>query len=133
MSDCCSEQKGPLIPRGYPWALRIIAEDPNNGNPAPEPMFPEGIEIIAQFRATPGSDTILASITTADDSILRISDSEIEIRLESTITVAWPDDLERVFVDFIRENESDPILGEYLYLGFRLEIPVYDPVTRGLQ
>ena len=112
-----TRQAGPPIYPGYPWRLTIDA-----GATA---LFPSGITIAAQFRLTVDSATVLATISTADGSIVRVSDTQINLILPDTAT----DDFEvgTVFVDLVRTD-----LAPDEHMGIRLQVPVVQPVTRGL-
>ena len=107
---------GPAIVAGYEYRLQLEADSP---------VFPEGCTLAAQVRARVSDHTIIATLTTANGGLLRISDTIIEI----TIPAAGTANLSpgSVVMDMVRTDlEPDR------HLNFTLEIPVIRPVTRGL-
>jgi len=107
----------PII-AGYEWRQRIRAV----ASPA---LFPAGVALTAQVRATRQSPDILAVLSTANSKITRVDDSTIEVVLPASDSSNWQ--LREVSVDFVRTDLATP-----QHLGFRLRIRVAQPVTRGL-
>jgi hypothetical protein len=108
--------EGPAILIGYAYRLDLETE---------APLFPETANIIAQVRLKPSATDILATLTTADGTLMRQSDCLL------SLTIPAPDtaNLEpgSVVLDMVRVDVSPA-----LPLGFLLEIPVMLSVTRGL-
>jgi hypothetical protein len=67
----------------------------------------------------------LATLTSADHGIMRISDTVLELALRPEQTAGLAPG--RVVLDLVRTD-----LTPDLHLGFLLELPVILPVTRGL-
>jgi len=111
------KQDGPAIHPGYPWRLTIDA-----GALA---LFPSGIAIAAQFRVNVADAVVLAAISTAAGSIVRVSDSVINLVLPAADTANFKPGT--AFVDLVR-TDLDPAE----HMGIRLQVPVIQPVTRGL-
>ena len=109
--------EGPAIVMGYAYRLSLEAEGP---------LFPAGLELVAQIRASVGADQLLAQLSTeAGGGLTRVSDTRLDIEISAQDPSLCP--LGSVVMDFVRrDTEPD------LYLGFTLEIPVVRPVTRGL-
>ena len=108
--------EGPAVLIGYAWRLQIEAE---------APAFTQGAAYAGQVRLRPSDAAVLATLTSADGGILRISDTVLELALRADQTAALMPG--RIVLDLVR-TDLDPSL----HLGFFLEIPVILPVTRGL-
>lgn len=109
---------GRAINIGYRWTQRLQFA----GSAA---FFPSGCAITAHVRATPLNSQILATLTTANGGIARVSDVEIDISLTAAQTAAMK--AGSVVVDFVRTAPSPTE-----HLGFRMTIPVVPPVTQGV-
>ena len=108
--------EGPAVLIGYAWRLQIEAE---------APVFAQGAVYAGQIRIRPSDGAVLATITSADGGIVRVSDTVLELLLRPAQTAALLPG--RIVLDLVR-TDLDPDL----HLGFLLEIPVILPVTRGL-
>jgi len=108
--------EGPAVLIGYPWRLQIETA---------APVFVEGAAYAGQLRLRASDPTVLATISSAEGGVLRVSDTVLELALCPDQTVALAPG--RVVLDLVRVD-VDPDL----HLGFFLEIPVMLPVTRGL-
>ncbi|SFL11528.1 hypothetical protein SAMN05444421_1331 [Celeribacter marinus] len=108
--------EGPAVLIGYAWRLQIEAE---------APVFTEGASYAGQIRERPNAADVLATLTSADLGILRISDTLLELALRPDQTAGLAPG--RVVLDLVRTD-----LAPDLHLGFLLELPVILPVTRGL-
>ena len=108
--------EGPAVLIGYAWRLQIEAE---------APVFVEGALYAGQIRERPNATEVLASLTSADHGIMRVSDTVLELRLRPEQTAGLVPG--RVVLDLVRTD-----LAPGLHLGFLLELPVILPVTRGL-
>jgi hypothetical protein len=108
--------EGPAVLIGYAWRLQIEAE---------APVFAEGAIYAGQIRGRPSDAEVLATLSSADHGILRISDTVLELALRPDQTAVLAPG--RVVLDLVRTN-----LAPDLHLGFLLELPVILPVTRGL-
>lgn len=107
---------GPVIVAGYAYRLQLEAESP---------VFPEGCSLAADVRARVSDTAIIATLTTANGGLARISDNAIVVVIPPAATASLPPG--SVVMDMVRTDlEPDQ------HLGFSLEIPVIRPVTRGL-
>jgi len=111
-----SVSDGPAIVAGYVYKLQLEADSP---------VFPEGCSLTAQVRARVSDSAVIATLTTANGGLLRISDTVVEITIPPAATANLPPG--SVVMDMVRTDlEPDR------HLSFTLEIPVVRPVTRGL-
>lgn len=107
---------GPAIVAGYAYRLQLEAESP---------VFPEGCSLVAHVRVKVSDTAVIATLTTANGGLARISDNVIEIVIPAAATAGLPPG--NVVMDMVRTDlEPDR------HLNFTLEIPVVRPVTRGL-
>ncbi len=107
-------QEGPVILIGYEYRLQLQAE---------ADLFPDGASFVGQVRSAISAATVVAELSSAAGSVLRVDDRTLEIVLAPAVTV----DLAPggVVLDLVRTDlEPDR------HLGFVLEIPVALPVTR---
>ena len=107
---------GPAIVAGYEYRLQVEAESP---------VFPEGCALTAHVRAKVSDSAIIATLTTANGGLARLSDTVIEIVIPREPTESLR--VGTIIMDVVR-TDVDPDL----HLNFTLEIPVVRPVTRGL-
>lgn len=108
--------EGPIILIGYEYRLRLGTDSA---------LFPAGCMLVAQVRASIGSATLLATLSTEAGTLIREDDRTLEIVLAPVTTGTLP--LGSVVIDVVRTDlEPDR------HLGFIVEIPVQQPVTRGL-
>ena len=107
---------GPAIVAGYAYRLQVEAESP---------LFAEGAVFAAQVRSKVSASTVIATLTTANGGILRVSDTVVEMVIAPEATVGLG--AGSVVVDIVRTDLIPP-----RHLSFFLEIPVVLPVTRGL-
>jgi hypothetical protein len=106
-------RNGPIILRGYTYRLRLkLAVD-------------EGATFTGQVRATEDAADILATLTTADGEITRVDAEHVDIEIPAAETATMAEGT--VVFDMVR-TDTDPDT----HMGFRLTIPVDDPITRGL-
>ena len=107
---------GPAIIAGYAYRLQIEADSP---------LFPEGAVFTAQIRSKVSATSVIATLTSANGGVLRVSDmvAELVIAPEATAGLGAGS----VVVDIVRTDLAPP-----RHLSFFLEIPVVLPVTRGL-
>lgn len=108
--------EGPAILIGYAYRLRLAAEGP---------LFPQGATFTGQVRAKPGAASVLATLTSANGGLVRVSDSALDLQIAAEHTAGMA--AGSVVVDVVR-TDTDPDQ----HLGFVLEIPVVQPVTRDL-
>lgn len=106
-------REGPIIFRGYVYRVRLAIANES------------GATYTGQVRSTEDSDTILATLTSADGEITRVDDSHIDIEIPAARTAEMAEGT--VVFDMVR-TDTDPDT----HMGFRLTIPVDDPITRGL-
>jgi hypothetical protein len=107
---------GPAIVAGYEYRLQLEADSP---------VFPAGCALFAQVRGKVSDSTVIATLTTANGGLGRISDTVVEITIPAAATANLPPG--SVVMDMVR-TDLDPDR----HLNFTLEIPVIRPVTRGL-
>jgi hypothetical protein len=109
-----STQDGLPIAQGYPWSFPIQTE---------AALFPAGSTFKAQVRAKPASASVLAEATTGNGGITRVSDTQVTLYFDGATTAGFP--LGTVWIDMVRTD-----LAPNTHLGFWLEVPVLQPVTR---
>lgn len=114
MSIVVSE--GPAIVAGYEYKLQIEADSP---------IFPAGCTLAAQVRSKVSDSSVIATLSTANGGLVRITDTIVEIIIPPTATASLA--AGSVFLDMVRTDLSPD-----RHLNFNLEIPVIRPVTRGL-
>ena len=107
-------QEGPVILIGYEYRLQLQAE---------ADLFPEGASFVGQVRNGVTATTMVAELSTAAGSVLRVDKRTLEIVLPPEVTVSLAPG--GIVLDLVRTDlELDR------HLGFVLEIPVVLPVTR---
>jgi hypothetical protein len=107
---------GPAIVAGYLYRLQIVAD---------AALFPEGAVFVAEIRAKVSAASVIATLTTANGGILRVSDTMLELAVAPEATAGLG--AGSVVLDVVR---TDLVLPRHL--AFFLEIPVVLPVTRGV-
>jgi hypothetical protein len=111
-----SVSDGPAIVAGYEYRLQLEADSP---------VFPAGCSLTAHVRAKVSDSAIIATLTTVNGGLTRISDKVVEITITPSETAGLT--AGSVVMDMVRTDiEPDR------HLNFTLEIPVIRPVTRGL-
>lgn len=111
-------QRGPAIRPGYPWRLSLGYER----------ISPAGTAFACQIRASVASAEVIATLTSANGGIVRVSDDRIRLVWDSPpADLASGDGLRAVVMDVIR-TDLDP----NEHLQFSLMVPVREPVTRGI-
>ena len=109
-----SLQEGPVILIGYEYRLQLQAE---------ADLFPEGASFAGQVRSAISASTIVAELSSAAGSVLRVDGRTLEIVLPPDVTASLAPGgivLDLVCTDLTPDR----------HLGFVLEIPVALPVTR---
>jgi hypothetical protein len=109
-----SLQEGPVILIGYEYRLQLQAE---------ADRFPQGASFAGQVRSAISADAVLAELSTAMGSVLRVDGRTLEIVLSPDVTARLAPG--GVVLDLVRTD-----LTPDRHLGFVLEIPVVLPVTR---
>lgn len=107
---------GPAIIAGYPYRLQIEAD---------AALFPEEAAFVAEIRTRVSAASMIASLTTANRGILRVSDTVLELAIAPEATTGLG--AGSVILDVVRTDLIPP-----RHLAFFLEIPVVLPVTRGM-
>jgi hypothetical protein len=107
---------GPAIIIGYEYRLQIEAENE---------LFPAGAEFAGQLRTKPSAAAVVATLTSGNGALQRRSDRVLEIVVDPAATAALGPGT--AVLDLVRTDLSPP-----RHLAFLLEIPVVQPVTRGL-
>ena len=109
-----SLQEGPVILIGYEYRLQLQAE---------ADLFPEGASFAGQVRSAISAATMVAELSTAAGSVLRVDGRTLEIVLLPDVTASLAPG--GIVLDLVRTD-----LTPDRHLGFVLEIPVVLPVTR---
>ena len=109
-----SLQEGPVILIGYEYRLQLQAE---------ADLFPEGASFVGQVRPLVSTTAVLAELSTAAASVLRLDVRTLEIVLTPDVTANLAPGM--VVLDLVRID-----LTPDRHLGFVLEVPVALPVTR---
>lgn len=109
-----SLQEGPVILIGYEYRLQLQAETD---------LFPEGASFAGQARSTISAATVVAELSSAAGSVLRVDVRTLEIVLAPEVTASLAHG--GIVLDLVRTD-----LTPDRHLGFVLEIPVTLPVTR---
>ena len=107
---------GPAIIAGYPYRLQIEAESA---------LFAEGAAFVAEIRAKISAASVIATLTTANGGLLRVSDTLLELAIAPEATASLG--AGSVILDVVRTDLMPP-----RHLSFFLEVPVVVPVTRGM-
>ena len=107
-------QEGLVILIGYEYRLQLEAE---------ANLFPNGASFAGQVRSAITAATVVAELSSAAGSVLRVDDRTLEIVLAPAVTAGLAPG--GIVLDLVRTDlEPDR------HLGFVLEIPVALPVTR---
>ena len=107
---------GPAIVAGYPYRLQIEAD---------AALFPAGAVFAAEIRARVSATSVVATLTTANGGLLRVSDTVLELAIAPEATAGLG--AGSIVLDVVRTDLMPP-----RHLAFFLEIPVVVPVTRGM-
>ena len=107
-------QEGPVILIGYEYRLQLEAE---------ADLFPEDASFVGQVRSAITAATVMAELSSAAGSVLRVDDHTLEIVLAPAVTANLAPGM--VVLDLVRTD-----LTPDRHLGFVLEVPVALPVTR---
>jgi ABC-type arginine transport system ATPase subunit len=107
-------QEGPVILIGYEYRLQLEAE---------ADLFPESASFVGQVRSAITVATVMAELSSAAGSVLRVDDHTLEILLAPEVTANLVPGM--VVLDLVRTD-----LTPDRHLGFVLEVPVALPVTR---
>ena len=108
--------EGPAILIGYQYLLQIETD---------APLFEDGASFTAQLRPKVSAAQPVTTLTSAAGTLVRISDTTLELRIPPEATAQMA--VGSVHVDVVRTDLVPP-----RHLSFFLEIPVAMPVTRGL-
>lgn len=111
---------GPAIMAGYQYRIRLALKSPVAGQ-APPAMFPTGCALRAQVRLQRDGAVAIGELTTADDSIERISDTEIDLIFPPELTAQLSG---HAHLDLVRTDTTPDE-----HLNIYLRIPVRKPVT----
>ncbi len=107
--------EGPAILIGYEYRLQLEAEGA---------LFPDEARFIGQLRGNLNEETVLATLNSESSTILRRSDSTLELIIPETVTAALAPG--SIVLDLVRTDLTPP-----QHMNVFLEIPVLLPVTRG--
>ncbi|OCP21882.1 MULTISPECIES: hypothetical protein [unclassified Ensifer] len=110
--------KGQVITAGYDWAIQL-------GFDKSPITFPANATFTAHVRRDPNAEDILATLTTANGSITRISEKILQLRLPGSMSIGWPE--RTAYIDMVRTDS-----GLKQHLGFMLTVPVRRAITRGI-
>lgn len=108
--------EGNEIEIGYPWSIDIQVDGPTV-------LFPEGCALIAQVRKQTPDSAVLATMSTGNGGITRVSDTEITMALTATQTATLTTGY--VTTDLVRSDTSPAT-----FVGLAIDIPVLQPATR---
>jgi hypothetical protein len=108
---------GPAIIRGYRWAPQLKVR-------STVAVFPDGVALLAQVRATVDGN-VLTTLTTGVGSLVRVDDTTLTVIIDGATSVDW--DVTSVVFDVVRTDTTPDT-----HLGFTVTVPVVQPVTRGL-
>jgi hypothetical protein len=113
----------PLIP-GFPWAIELeFASDPPQ-----VPLvvfFPVGVQLRASVRVLSRAEPnapVLATLTTADGTIERLSDSLVRCTIPAAVSRDWRAKV--VAFDLIRTDTVPDV-----HCGVRVEVPIFVSIT----
>lgn len=108
--------EGPAIIIGYEYRLQIEAESD---------LFPLGASFAGQLRTKVSAVAPVTTLTSGNGGVTRLTDRILELVVPSVATA----DLSpgSAVLDLVRTDLTPP-----RHLAFLLEIPVVQPVTRGL-
>ena len=109
--------KGRAIRTGTEWRLKFTI------NSTALEAFPVDATFVSQIRATPESTEVLATLTSENGGVTRVSGNQIELYLPADASKNWSSG--KVVLDVIRTDAGDDV-----HLGFDLKIPVKRSVTR---
>ncbi len=109
-----SVQEGPVILIGYEYRLQLQAE---------ADLFPDGVSFAGQVRSAISAATVVAELSSAAGSVLRVDVRTLEIVLAPEVTANLVPGM--VVLDLVRTD-----LTPDRHLGFVLDVPVALPVTR---
>ena len=107
---------GPAIIIGYEYRLQIEAE---------ADLFPAEAQLTGQLRSKVSAAPVLATLSTANGGIRRMSVRTLLLVIPPEATAALSPG--SAVLDLVRTDLTPP-----RHLAFLLEIPVVRPVTRGL-
>lgn len=107
---------GKIIQSGYEWKIRIAVGSGLN-------LYPAGATFRAQVRRAPEVPEILYEMTTANDGVKRIDQNTLELTIPGSVSKDWPS--RKAFIDIVRTDITPPV-----HLGFRIAVPVQQPITR---
>jgi hypothetical protein len=107
---------GPAIFIGYEYRLQIEAEDD---------LFAVGATFAGQLRARVSAAMPVTTLTSANGGVIRLSDRVVELVVPADATACLAPG--SAVLDLVRTDLTPP-----RHLAFMLDIPVVQPVTRGL-
>lgn len=107
---------GPIIQIGYEYEISITAS---------AAIFPAGCALAAHGRQRVQSAAPDVALDTGSGSIVVVSDTEITLKIAAA-------DTEKLQVGTLALDVARTDVNPSSYLGFRLDIPVQLPVTRGV-
>lgn len=111
-----SVSDGPAIIIGYEYRLQIEAETE---------LFPAGAQLTGQLRSKVSAASVLATLSTVNGAIRRISGRTLELVIPPEVTTTLAPG--SAVLDLVRTDLTPP-----RHLAFLLEVPVVRSVTRGL-
>lgn len=104
------------IKRGLGWSTRLTVTGAN------APYFPSGVVMRSQVRATEYSPTALATLTTENGGISRVSDDAIDIVMTAAQTSNF--EIGTVVLDFLRMDLAYPV-----GYGIKIRVKVDQGIT----
>ena len=107
---------GPAIIIGYEYRLQLEAESD---------LFPAGATFAGQLRAKVSAAMPVTTLNSGNGGVTRVTDRVVELIVPAAATVSLSPG--SAVLDLVRTDLMPP-----RHLAFILEIPVVQPVTRGL-
>jgi hypothetical protein len=111
-----STQPGRPIIAGYAWQQRVRV----TSTPA---TFPSDVALTAEVRRSLAANEPALATLTLGDGITRVDENTIELAIAGADSADWTSSA--VLIDIVRTDTAEPH-----HLGFRLRVPVVQPVTR---
>ncbi|ESY35393.1 hypothetical protein NKK48_01495 [Mesorhizobium sp. C386A] len=105
-----------VIQAGYPWRVRLQF--------ANSLTFDVGATLVMQVRANVDDAQPIVSLTTENGGVTRVDNTTLVITIPATSANLWPIG-KTVVMDLVRTDGGSPE-----HTGFRLKVPVRNPVTR---
>jgi len=110
--------KGKIITAGYEWTIQLNFADSAI-------TFPANATFVSQVRRDPNADDVIATLTTANQGVVRVDEKTLNLRISGEMSANWPD--RTAYLDVVRTDTTPD-----QHLGFQLRVPVRRAITRGI-